>query len=137
MDYLICNKCKNYYELQPGESPEDFELDCQCGGKLELKDIDTPKRFTDDLPPLKFTKKDLKFIEKIRTYRSENTLIQTLSVENEELKMKYQEIQNDFSYLNKDLIDKEELLKQIRELKQENKKLEQKIFQNERIINLL
>ncbi len=45
VDYLICNKCKNYYELQSGESPEDFELDCKCGGKLELKDIDTHKKF--------------------------------------------------------------------------------------------
>jgi hypothetical protein len=49
MDYLICNKSKNYYELQPGESLEDFELDCECGGKLELKDINIHKRFTDDI----------------------------------------------------------------------------------------
>ncbi|AEG17290.1 hypothetical protein [Methanobacterium paludis] len=32
--YLICKKCGGYYELQPGESPEDFDS-CQCGGKLE------------------------------------------------------------------------------------------------------
>jgi len=36
MGYLICNKCKNYYELQPGESPEDFELNCSCGGELKF-----------------------------------------------------------------------------------------------------
>ncbi len=40
-------------------------------------------------------------------------LIQTLTVENEVLKKKNQEIQNDFAYLNKDLIDREELLNQI------------------------
>jgi heat shock protein HtpX len=34
--YLVCDKCGGYYELQPGESPEDFEQ-CQCGGKLEYR----------------------------------------------------------------------------------------------------
>jgi hypothetical protein len=38
--YLVCNKCNGYYQLQPGESPEDFE-ECQCGGKLKYyEDID-------------------------------------------------------------------------------------------------
>lgn len=36
--YLICDKCKGYYELQPGESPEDFASKCDCGGKLLYKD---------------------------------------------------------------------------------------------------
>lgn len=36
MGYLICNKCKNYYELQTGESPENFDLKCNCGGKLKF-----------------------------------------------------------------------------------------------------
>ena len=31
--YLTCDKCGGYYELQPGESPEDFDS-CECGGKL-------------------------------------------------------------------------------------------------------
>ena len=90
--YLICNKCNNYYELQSGESPEDFELDCKCGGKLELKDIVIQKGFTDDKPPIKFTKKDLEFIEKIRTYRSNEIQIKTLSLENKILKEKNSEI---------------------------------------------
>lgn len=34
MGYLVCEKCGGYYELQDGESPDDFE-DCQCGGKLD------------------------------------------------------------------------------------------------------
>jgi len=33
--YLVCDKCGGYYELQSGESPEDFDR-CQCGGKLEF-----------------------------------------------------------------------------------------------------
>ncbi len=33
MGYLRCEKCGGYYELQEGESPEDFE-ECECGGKL-------------------------------------------------------------------------------------------------------
>jgi hypothetical protein len=32
--YLICNNCGGYYELQAGESPEDFDLECDCGGRL-------------------------------------------------------------------------------------------------------
>ncbi|MDP3035690.1 MAG: zinc ribbon domain-containing protein [Methanobacteriaceae archaeon] len=35
MAYLVCENCKGYYELQSGESPEDFDL-CPCGGKLVL-----------------------------------------------------------------------------------------------------
>jgi hypothetical protein len=34
MGYLICEKCEGYYELQEGESQEDFEQ-CHCGGKLK------------------------------------------------------------------------------------------------------
>lgn len=34
LGYLICEKCEGYYELQPGESPEDYDQ-CQCGGKLK------------------------------------------------------------------------------------------------------
>ena len=32
--YLVCDKCKGYYELQPGESPADFAKNCECGGDL-------------------------------------------------------------------------------------------------------
>jgi hypothetical protein len=33
--YLVCNKCKKYYKLQPRESADDFTDECECGGKLE------------------------------------------------------------------------------------------------------
>ncbi|HEX7467539.1 MAG TPA: hypothetical protein VF324_02980 [Methanobacterium sp.] len=33
MPYLVCENCRGYYELQKGESVEDFDA-CQCGGKL-------------------------------------------------------------------------------------------------------
>lgn len=33
--YLICSKCKGYYELQENESPMDFE-GCECGGGLKF-----------------------------------------------------------------------------------------------------
>ncbi|MGB9936773.1 MAG: hypothetical protein ACPK7O_03580 [Methanobacterium sp.] len=33
MGYLICKNCGDYYELQPGETANDFDK-CQCGGKL-------------------------------------------------------------------------------------------------------
>ena len=35
MSYLVCDKCGGYYELQPGESPNNFDLQCECGGKLK------------------------------------------------------------------------------------------------------
>lgn len=42
--YLICQKCKGYYKLQPGESPEDFTDVCACGGKLShVLNIDVVK----------------------------------------------------------------------------------------------
>lgn len=33
MSYLICDRCGSYYELKPGERPEDFDR-CNCGGKM-------------------------------------------------------------------------------------------------------
>lgn len=37
MGYLKCTKCEGYYQLQDGESPEDYDQ-CQCGGTLEYVD---------------------------------------------------------------------------------------------------
>ena len=34
MSCLVCDKCGGYYELQPSESPEDFDSKCGCGGHL-------------------------------------------------------------------------------------------------------
>ena len=36
--YLVCDKCGGYYQLQPGESPDDFRDVCECGGHLEYKE---------------------------------------------------------------------------------------------------
>ena len=131
MDYLICNKCKGSYELQPGESPEDFDLKCDCGGKLEfVNEINIPKQVTYE-PAIEFSKKDLELIENIRSYRSEKAIIRTLGDENEILKKKNTEIQDDFINLNKELIDREELINQIKTLKREKKDLKQKLVQNE------
>jgi hypothetical protein len=35
MVYLVCDECGGYYELQEGESPDDFDF-CHCGGELSL-----------------------------------------------------------------------------------------------------
>lgn len=32
--YLVCTFCRGYYELQEGESPDDFDR-CECGNALE------------------------------------------------------------------------------------------------------
>lgn len=48
MAYVICEKCGGYYELEKGESVDDFDT-CQCGGdlsyaeKLPQKQNDKPK----------------------------------------------------------------------------------------------
>ncbi len=34
MGYLFCDECKGYYQLQKGESPEDFSVECECGGNV-------------------------------------------------------------------------------------------------------
>ncbi|HOI39238.1 MAG TPA: hypothetical protein PL168_00760 [Methanobacterium sp.] len=47
MTYLVCEKCWSYYELQEGESIDDFDS-CECGGKLA---------FTDDYEIIKQVKK--------------------------------------------------------------------------------
>jgi hypothetical protein len=36
--FLVCDSCKGRYELQKGESIEDFES-CSCGGKLRYENI--------------------------------------------------------------------------------------------------
>ncbi len=33
--YLVCDTCEGYYRLQPGEAPDDFTDECECGGKLK------------------------------------------------------------------------------------------------------
>ena len=35
MGYLVCDKCGGYYKLQPGESPDNFGDQCECGGNLK------------------------------------------------------------------------------------------------------
>ena len=52
MGFIVCDKCRGYYELQEGESPSNFTDKCECGGKLKysenLKDIpgaeETPEK---------------------------------------------------------------------------------------------
>lgn len=34
MRYMKCKECGGVYELQEGESPEDFDV-CYCGGEIE------------------------------------------------------------------------------------------------------
>ncbi len=36
MGFLICDDCEGSYELRPGESSEDFDLSCNCGGELKF-----------------------------------------------------------------------------------------------------
>ena len=89
MGYLICDKCGGSYELQSGESPEDFDLSGICGGTLKFNNnVSSLKLFDEDKPEIIFSKKDLELIEYIRSYRSDDTIIQTLKAENNVLKRK-------------------------------------------------
>lgn len=36
--YLVCDSCGSYYQLQPGENPDDFSDECDCGGRLNHKE---------------------------------------------------------------------------------------------------
>jgi hypothetical protein len=47
MGFLICDKCKGYYELQPGESLEDFSDQCECGGTLKYT-RENPEKIKDN-----------------------------------------------------------------------------------------
>lgn len=44
---LVCKKCGGYYELQYGESPDDFTGKCECGGTLKY--LENPN-FSDKEP---------------------------------------------------------------------------------------
>ncbi len=132
LGYLICDTCKNYYKLQPGESQDDFELKCNCSGKYEFVENinDYSKGSIDNKFQIEFSKKDLELIENIRNYRSDEIIIKSLKIDNKILKEKNREIHDDFVNLNKELIDREELLDQINKLKTETKRLKQELVQN-------
>ena len=41
MGYLVCDRCDSYYELLPGESPDDYYDKCECDGRLiYVKNLD-------------------------------------------------------------------------------------------------
>ena len=50
MGYLICDRCDSYYELQLGESPDDFVDKCDCDGRfiyVENLDDTIKEKFSD------------------------------------------------------------------------------------------
>jgi hypothetical protein len=43
--YLICDKCGSYYEIKEGESADDYNTNCECGGTLKfIHNIEQPDR---------------------------------------------------------------------------------------------
>ena len=76
-----------------------------------------------------FSKEDLELIEKIRAYRNDKTIIETLKLENEILKEKNQEIQDALVPLKEEFIDRDKLIKQIKDLKQDKNDLKKKLAQ--------
>ena len=51
MGFLICDKCDGSYELRPGESPDDFDLACECGGELKFHNS-LNNDYQEDLPKI-------------------------------------------------------------------------------------
>ena len=54
LNYLVCNNCGGYYELQPGESSDNFDLECACGGHLVQSTSDSlvsyePKDYSSEI----------------------------------------------------------------------------------------
>ena len=37
LGYLVCDACGGYYQLEQGESANDFDTECDCGGKLQYR----------------------------------------------------------------------------------------------------
>lgn len=63
MGYLICSKCKSYYQLESGKSRKDFVDKCSCGSKLryvENLDIVGPEWRPVTLEKKPSTKENLK-----------------------------------------------------------------------------
>ena len=58
MGYLICDKCKGFYELQPGEKIGDFDK-CRCGGELKWE-AKHPTQYQNENIPENKDKKDEK-----------------------------------------------------------------------------
>ncbi|WP_281773938.1 phospholipase D family protein [Methanobacterium formicicum] len=74
-----------------------------------------------------FSKEDLELIEKIRVYRTDKKLIETLSLENHTLKEKNKEIQEALVPLKKEFLDRDKLISQINDLKLEIKGLKKEL----------
>jgi len=53
MSYLVCDTCKNYYELQTGELTNDFSDKCDCGGKLKY--LETLESFDKNMEKMSAT----------------------------------------------------------------------------------
>ena len=49
--YVVCEKCGGYYELEEGESPDNFK-GCQCGGKLSYTEQVVQEPEKNDKPKL-------------------------------------------------------------------------------------
>ncbi|BDZ68324.1 hypothetical protein [Methanobacterium ferruginis] len=65
--YIICDECGGFYELEKGESIEDFES-CLCGGSLSYAEL-TPKGIK---KTTKKVEKDYKVNIRHSEYLSEN-----------------------------------------------------------------
>ena len=59
--YLVCDTCHGSYELQPGEKPEDFSNECECGGNLTYSKSISHPSMDEDTQLIKIIKKGTLF----------------------------------------------------------------------------
>ncbi|MEN4006800.1 MAG: phospholipase D-like domain-containing protein [Methanobacteriaceae archaeon] len=72
---------------------------------------------------MKVSEEILEILEKIRSYRKNKEVFETLKSENEVYKKQNEEYKNTLTELQSDLVDRNRLIEQIKKLKSENRKL--------------
>lgn len=72
--YVWCEKCKGYYKLDEGESPQDFES-CRCGGKLVYVE-----KFEGDEELSFLSKKEMEPVAQKRLYSLDLFLVFLMSI---------------------------------------------------------
>jgi ribosomal protein L40E len=80
MGYLVCERCDNYYELRPGESPDDFVDKCDCDGQfIHVENLDeTIEKEFSDIPIITCPSCGSINYQEVETCRSCNTYLKPI-----------------------------------------------------------
>jgi ribosomal protein L40E len=83
MGYLVCDTCENYYELRPGEYPDDFLDRCDCNGRfIYVENLeDTIEEEISDIPIISCPSCGSINYQDAETCRSCNTYLKPIIME--------------------------------------------------------